>query len=181
MLKRGLSVQFDKKLNKILEGPLRPPGALDEVEFLSTCTRCNACVEACPHLAIVKQPQSAGLAAGAPMIDPQKQPCMLCDGFPCVSACEPKALRPFEKVEMGTAVIDPEHCLVSQDQVCTLCFDACPYPFDAIEIDQDFAPQILSGCVGCGQCVRVCPTFPAAIQCLSPTQHRRKELEDRVF
>ncbi|MBP1773199.1 MAG: hypothetical protein H6P99_2362, partial [Holophagaceae bacterium] len=35
---------------------LRPPGALEELEFLTKCTRCDKCVRACPENAILKAP-----------------------------------------------------------------------------------------------------------------------------
>ena len=40
---------------------LRPPGALDELAFLTKCTRCDKCVRACPENAILKAGPSAGL------------------------------------------------------------------------------------------------------------------------
>ena len=180
LVKRGLSVQLDKKLHKILEGPVRPPGALDELEFLSSCTRCSACVEACPYQALRKQPQSAGLAAGAPYLDLDRQACQLCSDFPCVNACETGALG-SGVVQMGRAVVNEETCLTYQDQVCSLCYDACPYPERAINLGFDFHPQVTSECIGCGACTQICPTHPSSIPVLSPTQWRKKELEDRLF
>ena len=43
------------------ENWLRPPYALAELEFLLTCTRCDACVEACPHDVVFKLPARLGL------------------------------------------------------------------------------------------------------------------------
>ena len=47
----------------VIERYFRPPGALDEVSFLSLCTRCDLCAEVCPAQAILKAPPAAGLAA----------------------------------------------------------------------------------------------------------------------
>ncbi len=179
-LKAGVSLHIDRSLAKRLDGPLRPPGALDEVEFLATCTRCEACVTACPYQAIQILPQSSGLAAKTPFIDPQIQPCFLCPDTPCISACEPRALvevNPLE-IHMGRAFVDEKHCLTYKDRVCTLCYDACPYPERAIVIDSDFHPQVLDACVGCGQCQYHCPTAPVSIESLSPVRIRKRELID---
>ncbi len=47
----------------------RPPGALPEIAFLATCTRCGACEPVCPPQAIQPVPSSGGLAAGTTEID----------------------------------------------------------------------------------------------------------------
>ena len=69
--------------------------AVPEQQFLDGCTRCNACIEACPHDAIVLAPSRLREAAGTPMIDPHKQPCWMCHDTPCVTACEPRVLDPL--------------------------------------------------------------------------------------
>ena len=38
----------------------RPPGALPEIGFLAACTRCGACIDACPPHALVRVPRMAG-------------------------------------------------------------------------------------------------------------------------
>src|SRR5262245_17192563 len=47
----------------------RPPGAIDEQHFLSGCTRCEACIKACPFGAIVHAPLQFRSAAGTPTIE----------------------------------------------------------------------------------------------------------------
>lgn len=180
-LRRGMAALMDRSLQRILTGPLRPPGALEEMEFLSTCTRCNACVEACPFQAIHNQPASAGLAAGAPTIEPERQPCLWCEDFPCIAACQPAALRLAPLPAMGKAFVGEAHCLTWQDQVCTRCLDVCPFPEQALSLDDSFHPQVLDACVGCGQCTHACPTAPRSIQSLSPSQWRQQELKERLF
>jgi len=52
---------------------LRPPGAIDEATFLAECTRCEDCIEACPHDAIVRAPARLRDAAGTPIIDASRR------------------------------------------------------------------------------------------------------------
>lgn len=182
-LKKGVSHQIDQKLSKIIEGPIRPPGALDEVAFISTCTRCHECSHACPYQAIQKMPLESGVAANTPFIDPATQACHLCPDTPCITACPSGALAPtaIENVRMGRAVIDEERCITYQDKVCTLCFDACPLPEIAITIDEAFHPQITNRCTGCGMCQKRCPEMPSAVNVLSPFQFSRKKAEDETY
>ena len=49
---------------------LRPPFAVDELDFLLACTRCDKCIEACPHHVLFKLPARLGLrVAGTPAMD----------------------------------------------------------------------------------------------------------------
>src|SRR3954463_12572381 len=48
---------------------LRPPGALPEPDFLSTCSRCAKCAQVCPAECIKLDP-SGIRAGGAPYIEP---------------------------------------------------------------------------------------------------------------
>jgi ferredoxin-type protein NapF len=184
-LRKGVGNHLERKVLKNMALPVRPPGAIEEVEFLSICTRCDACLHACPHHSILKKAM-VGLSGGTPFIDPQKQGCHLCEDYPCIQSCEPKALvmtlvkkgRP----RMGRAVINTDHCLTWQNTVCTACYDACPFPETAITIGKDRHPQVLSGCVGCGLCTKPCPSRPhKAIEAKSHAWLRRDELEDFIF
>ncbi len=49
---------------------IRPPYALVELEFLLACTRCNACIEACPPQTIFPLPARLGVQfTGTPTLD----------------------------------------------------------------------------------------------------------------
>ena len=183
IFKKGVGNHVERKIFKNMDLPLRPPGALEEVEFLSTCTRCDACVKACPHHSILKK-SLQGVSAGTPYIDPEKQGCHLCSDFPCIESCEPGALivaniQPV--VRMGEAKVDTERCLTYREIQCTSCYDACPFPEKAIKIGFDRHPEVLDGCVGCGLCTKPCPAGPKAIKALSDTYLRRDNLEDSIF
>jgi ferredoxin-type protein NapG len=141
---------------------LRPPGAIAEDAFLAGCTQCNACVEACPPHAIGHAPPRFRRAAGTPMIDPIQQPCWMCEGFPCITVCEPQVLRFDRPKKMGLAKIDAVNCLPYQGRVCSACIDDCPVP-GAIELI-DGKPRIVPDvCTGCGVCQFVCPAPDNAI------------------
>lgn len=72
---------------------LRPPGALDEHEFLSSCIKCGQCVQVCPVAAIKLDDIDHGFGLGVPYIDARKQACdFSCDAVQCILACPTGAL-----------------------------------------------------------------------------------------
>ncbi len=67
---------------------LRPPGALDESDFLSSCIKCGQCVQVCPVQAIVLGDITDGFGLGVPYIDSREQACdFSCDAVQCILAC----------------------------------------------------------------------------------------------
>src|SRR5574340_788903 len=54
---------------------LRPPGALDEKDFLASCIKCGQCVQVCPVQAIKLADLVDGFGVGAPYIDAREQAC----------------------------------------------------------------------------------------------------------
>ena len=67
---------------------LRPPGALDEHEFLSSCIKCGQCVQVCPVQAIKLADLVDGFGVGVPYIDAREQACdFSCDAVQCILAC----------------------------------------------------------------------------------------------
>jgi ferredoxin-type protein NapG len=99
---------------------LRPPGALEEKEFLASCIKCGQCVQVCPVQAVVLADIFDGFGLGVPFIDARKQACdFSCDALQCILACPTGALshelsKP-EQVRMGFARLAlPEKCLAMQ-------------------------------------------------------------------
>lgn len=159
---------------------LRPPFALDELEFLLACTRCDACVEACPHDALFRLPARLGpQVAGTPGLDLLNKGCRLCEDWPCVASCQPGALAfGSDTVEKGPAIenaidlqaprplavirIDQDRCLPYLGPECGACAESCPVAGALLwasakpSIDPKF-------CLGCGLCREACITDPPAI------------------
>jgi MauM/NapG family ferredoxin protein len=165
---------------------LRPPGALDEEEFLSRCIRCFRCGDACPNRAIVALNEETGrdfsrspgpAEAGTPVIFPRRQACMLCQGVPgeellCTAACPSGALEVVRKdapdiqakVRMGVAELDPNICYSWNGASCGVCARACPFEGLALKLGLFERPTIdPDACVGCGLCERACIRYPQAI------------------
>lgn len=72
---------------------LRPPGALDEHDFLASCIKCGQCIQVCPVSALKPADVFDGFGIGAPLIEPRAQSCdFSCDVGQCILACPTGAL-----------------------------------------------------------------------------------------
>ncbi len=80
----------------------------------------------------------------------------MCDGTPCIPACEPGVLTTDAPLKMGTAGIRVPNCLAHQGTFCTVCSERCPVE-GALEV-VDGKPVVHDEiCTGCGVCQHVCP------------------------
>ncbi len=165
---------------------LRPPGSLDEADFLSRCIRCGECMKACPNNALHPTLDQAGLEGlWSPTLVPRigycEPSCVLCS-----EVCPTGAIwqiTPAEKgwvvgvgqqsqpVRLGTAFYDRGRCLPwAMATDCIVCEEWCPvspkaiYVQEAQVIDSAGNTKTLkqprvdpSRCVGCGACEYACP------------------------
>ncbi len=111
----GAGIYFAPKL-KSNELILRPPGAVEEDQFLKLCIKCGQCLQVCPYDSIVLEDIEGGASLGMAYIDPAKRGCYLCEAFPCMLACPTGALDHehdnIKYVHMGIAVLsDVNGCL----------------------------------------------------------------------
>ena len=90
----GLGANYLKKLNvENSKSLLRPPGAVNEDEFIYACIKCGLCVQICPVDAIKLATIKDGLSYGTPYIDPRAQACdFSCDALQCIETCPTSAL-----------------------------------------------------------------------------------------
>lgn len=149
---------------------LRPPGAVSEADFLSTCIRCGKCAASCPYHVIRMAQTNTGENAGTPYLSMREGACRLCGDFPCAAACPSGALGSVESVHdvhIGVAVLDRDLCVALKGMRCEVCYRSCPLIDEAITIKYSlregdsihtiFEPVVHSDkCVGCGICEERC-------------------------
>ena len=172
----GLGLTF-RKISKFVRGTvLRPPGALPEYQFKTVCARCGNCIKACPTNIIQS---SFDLNDPVGILTPKlnfSQSYCLPDCSLCGNVCPSGAITTFtieqkKQLFIGTAQIDMNKCLLTDNKECDRCKFYCEY--DAIEIknsDSDFSdyPQVITDlCVGCGACKIACPTEAVEINPIS--------------
>lgn len=184
---------------------LRPPGALQEFDFLRACIKCGQCVEACPYDTLHLAKPGDNKPMGTPYFIPRQKPCYMCTDIPCVPACPTGALEAdkvsslkdgqkvldIEKAKMGLAVVDEESCVAYWGIQCDACYRACPLLDEAITLEYKrnartgkhayLVPKVVSDiCTGCGMCERACITKKAAIFVL-PTALAKGDIADHYI
>jgi MauM/NapG family ferredoxin protein len=169
-----LSVDWIKRKAKSFL--LRPPGVIDEGEFLSKCIRCGICLKECPTQAL--QPdfsQSSLEGAWTPILIPRNgfcdYGCNICGQNCPVQAIPPLTLEEKRQTQIGHAYIDHNRCLAWSDHTnCIVCEEMCPIPQKAITLDHqqitladgsqvDLLLPVVdrNRCIGCGTCENKCP------------------------
>ena len=143
---------------------LRPPWAMPEAGFLAACTRCDACIGACPTQVVVRGD------GGFPEIDFLRGECTFCRA--CLDACTPAALQaPANTLPWHYVAVIEETCLAWDNVVCRTCGDLCEAGAIRFrpQLGQAARPEIdLTLCTGCGACVAPCPSRAVRVTAANP-------------
>jgi ferredoxin-type protein NapG len=135
----------------------RPPGAGNEFDFITSCTRCGKCSEACPEAIIRLLPTTSGAGKmNTPYLDPNLSRCTFC--LKCIESCPTDALSFFQyskEPAIGKAFIRKDGCLAHQNVLCDYCFRSCPVE-GAMVIEKGIPVVNEEVCNGCGICVSHC-------------------------
>ncbi|HEY2121588.1 MAG TPA: 4Fe-4S binding protein [Candidatus Acidoferrum sp.] len=183
---------------------LRPPGALEESDFLARCIRCGECMKVCPNNALQPSFAQAGIeGVWTPVLVPRigycESSCVLCSQVCPTGAIweiTPKSkgwtvdlANDTKPIRIGTAFYDRGRCLPwAMATDCIVCEEWCPtspkaiYMRPAEVIDAAANPKQLqqpwvnpAQCVGCGACEYACPIHEhPAVYVLSIGETRSK-------
>ena len=172
----------EQRLNERAKRWIRPPFALNELDFLLACTRCDKCIEACPHDVIFSLSANLGADVTAtPALDLLNKGCHMCEDWPCVDVCEDNALvrDPNSQDDepslplLATVTIDTAVCLPYNGPECGACRPACPVP-GAMLWHREKPEIVAADCTGCGLCREACIVEPKAVL----LKHRAKVIEE---
>ncbi len=163
---------------------IRPPFAIEELDFLLACDRCAQCIDACPHDVIFPLPSKLGIKVyTTPAMDLLNQGCHLCEDWPCVQACTRGALKladnrqdesekeqaqasdkkivPRKLPVLAVVSINEETCLPYNGPECGAC-NICPVQGAMTwEMQKPLINSLL--CTGCALCREACIVEPKAI------------------
>lgn len=132
---------------------IRPPGSLNEEEFLKRCIKCGQCMRVCPTNIIVPGGPEGGIESiMTPVLNFRSgtSGCQL-NCTACGYICPTSAIRPIslsEKlglnefadqgpIKLGTAFVDRGRCLPwAMKKPCIVCQENCPVTPKAIYIDE---------------------------------------------
>jgi MauM/NapG family ferredoxin protein len=157
---------------------LRPPGALEEKEFLARCVKCGECMKVCITNGLQPTLLEAGLEGiWSPLLVPRigycEYRCTLCGQVCPTGAIKRLTLAEKAKVKIGLAMIDKGRCLPwAHGRPCIVCEEVCPTPKKAIWFEEVtvrnragkpvrvMQPHVdLELCIGCGICETKCPVL----------------------
>lgn len=134
------------------EKVIRPPGSVEEREFLERCIRCAECMKVCPNNALHPAYFEAGLEGlWTPILIPRigycEHSCVLCG-----QVCPTGAIQKIDEkaklglgqkpVSIGTAMFDRGRCLPwAMATPCTVCEEFCPTSPKAIWVEEVDVPK----------------------------------------
>ena len=171
---------------------IRPPGSLDEREFLKKCVRCGECMKVCITNGLQPTLFDAGVEGiWTPKLVPRlgycEYRCTLCGQVCPTGAIRRLTLNEKKKTKIGVAIIDKGRCLpYAYGTPCIVCEEVCPTPKKAIWLEPVMVrdregndtvikqPKVdITLCVGCGICETFCPVkSEPAIYVISTNESR---------
>jgi polyferredoxin len=131
---------------------IRPPGSVEEREFLERCIRCAECMKVCPNNALHPAWFEAGVEGlWTPILIPRigycEHSCVLC-GDVCPTGAiqkiteEQKLGLGQEPIRIGTAFYDQGRCLPwAMGTPCIVCEEFCPTSPKAIWVEEVDVPK----------------------------------------
>ncbi len=159
-------------------GLIRPPGSLEEKEFLKRCVKCGECMKVCITNGLQPTLFEAGLEGiWSPVLIPRigycEYRCTLCGQVCPTGAIKRLSLPEKAKTKIGLAMIDKGRCLPwAHGRPCIVCEEVCPTPKKAIWFEEVavrnragkpvrvMQPHVdLELCIGCGICETKCPVL----------------------
>lgn len=155
---------------------IRPPGSLNEGDFLKRCVKCGECMKVCITNGLQPTLLEAGLEGiWSPLLIPKigycEYRCTLCGQVCPTGAIKRLSMAEKAKVKIGLAMIDKGRCLpYAHARPCIVCEEVCPTPKKAIWLERVTVkdrngkevavqqPHVdLELCIGCGICETKCP------------------------
>ena len=155
---------------------LRPPGSLEETEFLKRCVKCGECMKVCLTNGLQPTLLEAGLEGlWSPRLIPRigycEYRCTLCGQVCPTGAIRSLPLEEKMKIRIGLAMIYKGRCLpYAHSTPCIVCEEVCPTSPKSIWFEESRVkdrsgkeiivkqPHIdLDRCIGCGICEAKCP------------------------
>lgn len=167
---------------------IRPPGSVEETEFLERCIKCDQCINVCPTNVLQPSTLSEGGLEGlwTPVMDMSVGFCQL-NCTLCSDVCPTGAIQKISldkklglgqhasdgPISVGTAFINQGRCLPwAMETPCVVCEEVCPVSPKAIgtydvEVKRwDGKIVVLNRpyirpelCIGCGICQHECPVI----------------------
>jgi MauM/NapG family ferredoxin protein len=177
---------------------IRPPGSVEEDEFLRRCVKCGECMKVCITNGLQPTLFQAGFEGlWSPVLVPRlgycEYNCTLCGQVCPTDAIVELETEVKRNTKIGLAFLDKNRCLPHAFDVdCIVCEEHCPTDPKAIYFETKIVEDTAEGrelklpvvnphkCIGCGICEYVCPVGEqAAIRVTSVGEDRSDT--NRIF
>ncbi len=143
--------------------PIHPPWAVVTPAFTQKCSRCDACIDACPEKILHRG------GGGFPEVVFSRGECTFCKK--CLEVCRDRALvRISDQLPWTIKAEISDSCIVAKGVVCRSCLEQCEpvairFHYEGGRMSKPHLSH--ERCTGCGACVRPCPV--GAVQIVAPT------------